>query len=131
MPAFGRLLVLILVPAAARADVTTPPPAVAAAPPALASRVCANAEWLAIKHAVRRFCTNGRGRATRDCESIRNDLRESFRDDPARCTIGERGGAGRVEITVQPDCWHWDVTALRQGRGFQILEAEWNGNNCD
>jgi hypothetical protein len=145
----AALLALAAVAAAARADVTPPVPARAANPPAAKPApdddTCSARQWLALKRAVRAYCTRGAGRDSWDCEQIRRDLEVPFCDgerDPPGCAHAflVREGLGRCRVraagdaltfAVYPDCWDWSIEAVPTRRGYRVRSASWSGGNCD
>jgi len=142
LPAMIVACSIVAFPATARADVSPPPPARAAES---LPRNCTLGEWLALKHAVARYCAR---RKDDDCAWARRNLEMQFcdgeqpdpercadshmvRELPDRCTLEARAPGGTWRVRVQPDCWSWELTAVRRARGWRVVDFAISVGGCD
>jgi hypothetical protein len=136
------MALLALASVEARADVS---PSASRAGEAL-PRLCANDEWLGIKHAVARYCA--RRPDHDDCKWALENLQMQFCDgaspgdadhcavrslvleDAERCWLEARVGSS-YRVRVQPDCWSWHLEATRGRRSWRVTHFEIWVNGCD
>ena len=137
--------------AAADTSIPKPKPPEEAAPAAPATPATINrGDERALLAAIRRYCRRfpgeerEAGTQAADCRAIESDIKdlESCRaghredcnhiNDPLHWEMTrsvERRGAWHLK--AYPNCWRWEIEALRRRGGWQLLSAEWGGGACD
>lgn len=143
----------LLAGGAARADSRAPVTGSPKGPPkGRPPTQCTNAEWLSIKHEAARYCKAQKDaeQSGGDCQWILKDIANLdfcdgenhdlkvdciydrlVRKNPGRCEMSQQPGTNLYAVRITPDCWTWELTAVRSEKGWELKSATVSMISCD